>query len=103
MNPLGSSAPVCPLCGSSNCNDVMASPNPLIEEPSPVTQRMYTVIEAIWENGSQVYPRGSLMPLDEAVRRGLPGAAQAAVGGRKPTHSPENRDALTEGDRDAPR
>lgn len=85
-------AGVCPLCGAegSSCATTILAAGPLIDMTEPEVERKYRVREAIWEGGRQVYHKGALIALQEAVLRGLPDAAQIAAG-KKPTHALEDR------------
>ena len=59
---------------------------------------MYRTVAPVMDGHVQLYGKGADIPMAEAVRLGLPGAAEIALG-RKPTHSPEDRALHPEFDR----
>lgn len=80
----------CMLCSQEPCSDYLANTTAVLDE-TPPTERMYTVLSELSEDGRLLYHPGHKIPLQEAVLRGLPGAREQATG----VASPENRDALT--------
>lgn len=77
------------LCGQDPCSDYLEGTIPVLDE-TPPTERMYRVRAEISEGGRLLYHPGHLIPLQEAILRGLPGALEQAT-----AHpSPENRDAV---------
>lgn len=94
---LGGSGPEpCFICDRTDCNHVLRSTTQLIE-PEPEMERTYTVRERLIEGGVIVLNVGQVIPLEEAVRRHLPGAVEMA-GARmvrphedRAVHASENR------------
>ena len=79
----------CAICDREDCEDVYLEGAIPVLDDSPPSERMYRVRTEISENGRLLYPPGHMIPLQEAILRGLPGAVEQAT-----MHpSPENRDA----------
>lgn len=75
---LGPSGPaVCFLCNTTDCNHMTNHPRGLTEEP-PEMERTYRVTSPVVESGVIVLNVGQIIPLEEAVRRHLPGAMEMA-------------------------
>lgn len=80
---------MCFLCGQDDCEMYLEGAVPVLDD-SPPTERMYRCRSEISENGRLLYAPGHLIPLQEAILRGLPGALEQATA--HPVSS-ENRDA----------
>lgn len=88
---------MCEICGQNDCEMYLEGAVPVLDD-TPPSERMYRCRSEISENGHLLYATGHLIPLQEAILRGLPGALEQATA--HPV-SPENRDALPGGTRAA--
>lgn len=80
---------MCVICGQDLCDTYLEGAIPVLDE-TPASERMYRVRSEVSENGRLLYAPGHMIPLQEAILRGLPGAVEQATA--HPA-SPENRDA----------